>query len=694
MRSFALDTAPFKAALVCALGLPLLLAYHNSFGGPFVFDDVPAIVEENPSIRQLWPITLLPPAQDGHTVGGRPLPNYTLALNYALGGFDVTGYHVLNLIIHLLVALLLFGVVRRTLLWPVALRPGGPTLAERFGPAAVPLAFVIALVWALHPLQTESVTYVIQRVESLMALFYLLTLYAFIRSVGSVKPGDWEIVAVSSCLLGMASKEVMVTAPFLVLLYDRTLVSGRFTAALRRRPWMYAGMAATWGFLGYLVVGASGRGGTAGFGAGADLGAHLRTQLYGVGHYLRLAFWPEPLLFDYGVFRVGEWTAVVPQALVLLVLVGLAVMGVVGNRPWGLLGAWLFVILAPSTLVPVPVQTLAEHRMYLPLAAVVAAVVLGLYAWWGARSLAVFIAAAVVLGWFTVRRNEDYATEIALWRDVVAKHPTGSARAHYNYGHLLAEQGDDVRAEEQFRIALRLEPERPDAHDALGNVHYRAGRHEEAIAEWREALRHNPDELDAHFNLGVLFLELGRLDEAEVHCREAVRLQPIAADARTNLGNVYLRQGRRLEAAAEYEEAVRLDPGRTVARTNLAAIYAGQGRVGEAIGQYEAVLQADPGAADVHRRLGDLRLRTDDVVGAIAAYEQAAALKPEDVDVRFNLGSVLSQLGRWDDAVRHLEDAARLNPSDADVQRALAAAHSSRKIQSDAPTRPSGARPR
>ena len=142
--------------------------------------------------------------------------NLTLAANYALGGTNVWGYHAFNLAIHVLAALTLYGIVRRTLL-----RPG---LWERFGASAEWVALAVAAVWTVHPLQTESVTYIIQRCESMMGLFYLLTLYSFIRAVESPRPVRWQVVTVAACLLGMGTKEVMATAPLLVLAQIATVI--------------------------------------------------------------------------------------------------------------------------------------------------------------------------------------------------------------------------------------------------------------------------------------------------------------------------------------------------------------------------------------------------------------------------------------------------------------------------------------
>lgn len=202
--------------------LAALWAYRGTYRDPFVFDDLPSI-SENASIRALWPpwAPLAPPSH-GTTVGGRPLANVTLALNYALSGTDPWSYHAVNVLIHILASLALFGLIRRTL--------GLPLLGGRFARDATPLACAAALVWCLHPLQTEAVTYIIQRVESLMVLFYLLTLYLFVRSVEEPEKARWRVGMVGACLLGMATKEVMATAPCLVLLYDRTFLAGSFGA--------------------------------------------------------------------------------------------------------------------------------------------------------------------------------------------------------------------------------------------------------------------------------------------------------------------------------------------------------------------------------------------------------------------------------------------------------------------------------
>jgi hypothetical protein len=249
-------TAFFAAGLIV---LAAVAAYSNSLRCPFVFDDEFDIVS-NTSIRRLWPIWDVFVIQDaGRTaLHARPVVNLSLALNHAAGGLNPLYYHLTNLLIHLLAGLTLFGIVRRTLRLP--------SLGARFAAAATPLALATALIWTLHPLQTQAVTYVVQRYESLMGLFYLLSLYAAIRSGTSPHPRRWAAAAVAAALLGMGSKEVAVSIPLSILLYDRAFLAGSFREAWNRRRGMYVGLACAWAGFALLFAFSYSRGSWAGYG--------------------------------------------------------------------------------------------------------------------------------------------------------------------------------------------------------------------------------------------------------------------------------------------------------------------------------------------------------------------------------------------------------------------------------------------
>ena len=473
--------------------LATLAAFSRSFTGGFILDDENTITK-NPTIRQLWPIwPALCPPNHGETASGRPLLNLSLAVNYAVSGLHVESYHVANLAIHILAALLLFGVLRRTFLLP--------TMNERWGPAAIPLAAAIALLWAIHPLQTESVTYVVQRAESLVGLFYLLTLYCFLRGVASPRSIGWHVGSVLACLLGMASKEVMVSAPLMLLLYDRTFCAGSFREAWRRRYGLYLGLAGTWFLLAGLVVSTGNRGGTAGLGTPIGSWEYLRTQFGAIVHYLRLCVWPHPLVLDYGTGTAHGATEIVPYAIVVGLL-GAATLVALWRRPKiGFLGAWFFIILAPtSSVVPVVTQTIAEHRMYLPLAAVVTGLVAGGYlvgGWLVRRETisrpaaqtvgsCLAISAAGALAILSFQRNKLYQSDLSIWQDTVANAPCNE-RAQNNLGAGMTRCRRLDEAIVYYRNALELNPNYPEAHTNLGFCLNKCGRVDEAIVEYHKA---------------------------------------------------------------------------------------------------------------------------------------------------------------------------------------------------------------
>ncbi len=617
---------PAAAALIATAAL---IAYHNSFSGPFVFDDTRAILG-NPTIRSLR-TALFPPAGSGLPVSGRPLLNLSFALNYALGGTSVWGYHAANLALHILAGLTLFGIVRRTLQLPA--------VGARLAPGAWWIAPAVALLWIVHPLQTESVTYVVQRAESLAALCYLLTLYAFIRGVESPQPGRWQVLAILACLCGMAAKETVVTAPLVVLLYDRTFIAGSFRDAWRRRRAVYLGLAGTWLLLAALVAATGGRGHTAGFGASVDWRAYAFTQCGALLHYLKLAIWPHPLVLDYGNGVVTGAAAVLPHAVVLCLLAA-ATLAALGSARWrrlGFLGASFFAVLAPtSSVLPVATQTVAEHRMYLPLAAVIALGVLGLHALAGRRGPVIVAALAVALGVLTIRRNADYRSAVAIWTDTAAKCP-GNARALSTLADALARTGRAADAISPYEQALQLTPDNAEVHGGLGNALVEIDRLDEALPHFTEAVRLAPDDARMRTNLGNALLKAGRLMEATAQQRQAVRLNPAIADVHFNLANTLALTGAYADAVGSYRQALRLSPDFVEARFNLGNALATLGRLDEAAAEYRAALKLDPALVAAWCSLGDALAQSGRIDEAAASYEEALRRAPDSAEARDGL---------------------------------------------------------
>ena len=504
-----------------------------------------------------------------------------------------------------------------------------------------------------------------------MGLFYLLTFYCFIRSVESPRPRLWQGCAVAACLLGAATKEVTATAPLLVLLYDRTFVAGSFREAWRRRGGVHVALAATWLPLAGLVASAGwDRNGTSGFDVGITPWAYWLTQFEAVTRYLWLSVWPHPLVFEYGTFWVTRSTQVTLYALVVVVL-AVVVLVALWRRPVpGFLGAWFFVILAPTSVMPGRIQMIVEHRMYLPLAAVIALVVGGAVARYGRRSLVVFLALAVGAGWLTVQRNDVYRSGESLWRDTVAKRPANE-RAYNCLGVVLFKDGQIPEAIQSYETALRLRPAYPEAHNNLGFALTKAGRLPEAIEQCRAALRLEPDYAKAHNNLGNALLEAGHISEAIQHYEAALRITPHDAKTLYNFGNALLQAGRLPEAIQQYEASLRSKPDDAEAQFNLGNALFQAGRIPEAIQHYEASLRINPDYAEAHSNLGSALLQMERTPEAIAEFQVTLRIKPDYAEGYNNLGAAFCQAGRINEAIRQFETALRLKPGYQDARQNL-----------------------
>ena len=584
------------------------------------------------------------------TLAGRPVASLTFALNYALAPADVRtaltpyssgsldprflenvrGYHAVNLAIHLAAGLALFGVVRRTLLTA--------PLRDTLGAAATGVAAAVAAIWLVHPLQTSSVTYVVQRVEVLMGMFYLLTLYCAIRAAGAgprvaeTPTGErsepaltaeakrarplprersdggpnrgseasaarrwWSVAAVVSCALGMGSKEVMATAPLIVILWDvvfnrdrwrpasagvpgarreragaeagpdraagqgidrnwwRPALAGPNRAAGQgppgpgasawRRLGLYAALCATWIVLAVLVAGGP-RSLSVGFGFPEwPWWRYLLAQPAIVLHYLRLAIVPWPLVLDYSWPPPASIREVVLPCAVVCALVTLTAWGLRRRSPAAFAGAFFFIVLAPtSSVLPIVTEVAAEHRMYLPLAAIVTLAVAAAFA--GLRRTAGTprsgraamragtAAVAVVVGVFAVMthaRNADYHSYDRIWSDTIAKRPR-NARARNNYATSLLAGGRFAEAEGHLRIAVDADPAFAEAHANLGVALCAQSRFDEGIAHLTRAVAIRPDYAAAYRNLGEAYAARGQLAPALAQYLRGAELQPDAVD--------------------------------------------------------------------------------------------------------------------------------------------------------------------
>ncbi len=660
--------------------LPILLiiaagacTYWNSLAAPFIWDDQTAIVT-NRTIQHLWPIadSLRPPRET--PVAGRPIVNLSFAINYAIGGLSETGYHIANIAIHICCALLLFAIVRRTL---AKLKKGsGVVSGERSKertPGAVNgndsrplfLGTGAALLWMLHPLQSEAVDYITQRTESLMALFFLLTLYCAIRarpahrtwdppSGGAVRlrpdttytprdSVDWQTLSVIACACGMASKESMVTAPVIVILYDRVFEFDSFGEAIRARKYLYAGLAATWIELAAFLWGQPRS--TAGLSTAISPWTYLLNQIQMIGRYLWLSLWPRDLILDYGLPRALAIRDVLGPAFVVIPLLIAAAVALVRWPAIGFLAATFFLTLAPtSSVIPIASEVGAERRMYLPFAAlaVLAAVsvqflVERMPAGDSRRRARVTTASLtaivlVALAIRTVDRNADYATPVSLWRTVVDRRPHGRARM------------------------------------ALATELIAAGDHPQALALLREAVRDYPD---ARFGLGTELIVDGKIDEGIAELRPFIRDQPSNLNripARLLLAQALWSQGKLDEAAEELRVIADMMPSNSGVRANLADVLFAEKKYDEAIAHWQKALRLDPQSALLHRSIAEAYLRQNDAARSEPHAREAVRLEPGNPTAHNLLGIALASEGHVAEAITQFQEALRINPNDPQVQ--------------------------
>jgi tetratricopeptide (TPR) repeat protein len=574
----SVDFTPRVAAWTTFTILAVLIGviYGRAARAPFVHDDNMSVLG-NPSIVRLWPAIgtadrpgPLNPPRDSVT-SGRPLVNLSLALNYRLGGYDTLGYHVVNMMLHVLSATFLYGIVRRAL------------LLERFrgsvGTAATPLAIAVAVVWAVHPLVTDAVEYVSQRTELMMGMFYLATLYSSLRCITAESYLARSVAAagaILACLAGMACKEVMVSAPLMTLLFDRFFVSGSLRLAFKKSWPLYAGLFGSWLVLLALNIDAP-RSHAAGFQAGLPAYVWWFTQAKVLLLYLKLSIWPWPLIIHRETTLLWTFSDALPWLVPVALVAGGTLLLLWRRNAIGYLGAWLFAILLPTMVMPMPSEAVAERRMYLPLAAVVVFATVGGYAVLRRQlearspneptnsdrplSLRLFmtgmLALVLVFAVVTSYRLQAYGDVITIWRDAVARQPD-NVRATINLGCVLQDAGRYQEAIEQFERAISIDPTRPDvglAHRSLGLTWARIGQPDKAIHHLQIAMQLRPDVADDHAVLGSLLLDVHRFPEAVQQLQLALRQQPGDVMALANLASAYANLGRGSDAVAAAEKA-------------------------------------------------------------------------------------------------------------------------------------------
>jgi len=510
------------------------LLYANSLHVDFQFDD-------NTSIVTNRAVHTLDPAAWWAFWPGRILTYATFAMNWALGGAKVEGYHLLNLLIHLMAAVGLYFLV-------LQLGAGKARSGDRRW-----LALVAASIFLAHPLATQAVTYIVQRATSMAYGLYLWTVVFHLARLRRLEQGqDDRILLVASIVCAAAaalSKEVVVSLPVALLL------AAAVATPDHRPQWKRAVPVAltVWGVALFAVVAGGSRFGVAGGALTAETtrvtrGTYFLTEIHAVARYLRLAILPLGQTVDFDL----PWRGWPPGpstwllALMHLALWSFAVLAWKrGRRLWAFCVAWFYLLLAPtSSLFPIR-DPFFEHRAYGALAAVAVAAALlldRLHRRWPQVATVLWIAIVVGLGMGTVQRNRVWATPVSLWEDAVRKAPAKS-RPHMAYGVALGQQGRLQEATVELTRAVQITPDFARAWNNLGQVLLRQGKVDEGLQALQRAVQLDPERVSAWYNLAVAQDHRGELDAAERAYRKALELDGHYAPALNGLAGLRLRRG-------------------------------------------------------------------------------------------------------------------------------------------------------
>ncbi len=639
---------------IIAIALTCFACYTNSLSGSFHYDDFHSIVE-NSAVRSLANI----PAYftdmelfstDREKGMYRPVLLATFALNYAAGEYEVWGYLLVNLLIHL----------------------GCSIFVARIGSLLIggSAGLLCGLLFAVHPICTEPVNYVSSRSESLAALCYLGSFYYFAihRDSGRVG-GCWK--AVIACTLGLLTKATVATLPAVLLVFDlsqRRLNSARFVwrpfIGLHAPYWIGLGLYTSVLWLsGFLPK---------------SLGAPVRsvdtqvwTQLKAIPYYLQLLFVPNRLNVEHQFRASNSWQ----EAVVILgffLVVGLVLLALKWGRrpPLSFFILWNLVVLLPASVMPLN-MLVNERRLYLVVAG---------SAWIFAYALRrvqkpIAVALLVLLALQTAARNRIWANELTLWGDAVEKAPT-MRRAHANYGRALQMDGRDDEALDAYRKAIEIDPRHGDAYNNVATLYHENGDLNEAIRWYHEALRWYPNYDEIYVNLGDAHFKMGEIDTAAQMFEKALSIDGAKGSTWSNYGLILMEEKRFDEAASAYAKAIELAPKLAEPYNNLGNVLSAQGKHELALERYQQAIARSPRElGEVEINIATTHLQLSHVSTAASVLQSAIAQGRGSAAHYYHLGRAFRKQKKMDGAQAAFVRATELDATDARPHAALGELH-------------------
>lgn len=624
------------------IAVAVFVVYGHTLNFPFIFDDASSI-RENPAIYNLgdfkgiWGFAPL-----------RVVGYLSFALNYHFGQYEVFGYHIVNVLIHILAGLAVLGLGRGLVRAPVV-----DTISST---AKTWIPILAAMIFVLHPLQTQAVTYIVQRLASLVALFYIASIACYVQSrlhPDKLKKMLWGSGALLLAILAFFTKQNAVTLPLAVFLIEAVFFPGTFKRLLTLLACIGVGLGAVYAiiFFGFDYAPFSleamdefTRETTA-----VSRGQYLATQTNVLWTYLRLFVWPVGLHLDYDfplAQGFSDWRVIL-ASLAHLTIIATA-LRFAKKLPFMAFAICFYYLahLVESSVIPIR-DVLFEHRTYLPnvgLCIASAWLIVFLVNNWKPRITIPLVAILfLALGFATWERNNVWKDPLTLWQDCVEKAPN-KARPYNNLGLAYAKQGTLDKAMVNFSKAIQINPKFADAHNNMGLTYAQQGKLNEAVFHYSEALRLKPNLAGVHNNLGLIYYSLGRFDEAIKHISDALRIKPKDAKAHINMGAALYLKGDLEAAATHYSKALTLEPGNAEAYNNLGLIYFAQEKIDDAISNYSKAIQSNPDYADAYKNMGLAFYSQGKLEKAFESYKQALRIKPDYEEARYYLEMTMKEM--------------------------------------------------
>jgi len=688
---------------VFLFSLIVIIIYAPSIDAPFVFDDISNIVD-NPEIR-LDEINYLNLKKAAFFGRSRPVARLTFAFNYYIHQYSVVGYHIVNILIHILNGIFLFYLFKYTQILSdrkQVYRSATVKVSGAHFSFQEIIAFFAVLLWITNPLHTESVTYTVQRMNSLATMFSILSLLFFVTGRRtqirssldaksfiekdpdvSIRPYPFDparkifkyrmyfIASIISLIMGMGCKEITAIMPLMIILYEWFFFQDLGTTWIKRQLSFLTIMIIIVVGIAFLIIGPDP---FARFSSIKDFANNeftyterILTQPRVVLYYIQLLLFPHPsrlnIDHEYDLSQtIFDPPSTLFSLIIICCLLSFAFYIRKKNKILSFSIFWYFATLIIESSI-IPLAIIFEHRTYLPSTFFFLSIVYLLFKMISKNSIIIgsLILFIGISGLWTFQRNLVWGDDEALWRDCVEKSPS-KARANNNLGIVLLSKGKIDEAINYLSLAIKINPEFAIAHNSLAVAFQERHQYDIAIEHYKEALQIKSNFIEAYNNYGVLLKKLRRYDEAITTFKKAIEIKPNSINAYINMGLTYQKQKNLTAATESYLKALKVDPGCCKCLNNLGLSLLGQGNANAAINYFEQALQINPNFSEAYVNLGLSANKLGNDTEAIDYYKVALKISPNLAEAHYNMGNIFDRNGRLNRAKTHYLEALRIDP--------------------------------